>query len=95
MAGVQDPEHADHQGGEGRDRPEPRAQRPGQHFKREPGGADFQVRSGQAIQREPPVVSDAPSSDLTALRTPAPGPYDSAGAVSRCDPELIGLSSYR
>ncbi|MFF4353586.1 hypothetical protein [Streptomyces sp. NPDC001530] len=31
--------------------------------KDELGWADFQVRSGQAIQREPPVVSDPPSSD--------------------------------
>ncbi|MEU1804203.1 hypothetical protein [Streptomyces sp. NPDC019937] len=47
--------------------------------------ADFQVRSGQPIQREPPVVSDHPAASATA-----PGPY-AAGTVSRCDPELAAL----
>lgn len=46
--------------------------------KHELGWADFQARSGQAIQREPP----SPTHPQAAPRTPAPGPYDSARAVS-------------
>ncbi|MCX5001081.1 hypothetical protein OHB05_00355 [Streptomyces sp. NBC_00638] len=47
---------------------------------------DFQVRSGQAIQREPPVVSDPLSSGHHRPRGTAPGLYDSAGAASQCGP---------
>ncbi|MFE7327998.1 hypothetical protein ACFU8W_23975 [Streptomyces sp. NPDC057565] len=60
--------------------------------KHELGRADFQVLSCQAIQREPPVVSDHPPATITAPRTPAPDLYDSARVVSLCSHELTSLA---
>lgn len=67
-----------------------RTEQGSQPVKHELGWADFHFRSGQAIQREPPSCPTHAPPITTAPRTPAPGLYDSAGAVSLCSAELAG-----
>ncbi|GGU82533.1 hypothetical protein GCM10010211_55670 [Streptomyces albospinus] len=69
-----------------------RTERDDEPVKHELGWANYQVRSGQAIQREPPVVSDPPSSDHDRPADTRSRPVRRRGSRQLCSPELASLA---